>query len=139
MARETLFNAKNYMDYLILSIEQLYKIKLATEKVEAIIEALLPIRKDGKKEHIENIKQRRIDLLDRFRYAPDLQNYKGTGYALINAVSDYANHQPFYEAFTKGNKKNNISIQTIRERNFVRNIDGMDLLDKAYKKILEYA
>ena len=41
MARETLFNAKNYMDYLILSAEKLYKIKLATEKVEAIINAFV--------------------------------------------------------------------------------------------------
>ncbi len=139
MARETLFNAKNYMDYLILSAKKLYKIKLATEKVEAIIDALLPIRKDGKKEHIVNTERRRKDLMNRFKNAPDLQNYKGTGYALINAVSDYASHQPFYEAFTKGNIKKNTSIQNLRERNFVRNIDGMELLDKAYKKILEYA
>ena len=139
MARETLFNAKNYMDYLILSAKKLYKIKLATEKVEAIIDALLPIRKDGGKEHKANTERRRKDLLYRFENAPDLQNYKGTGFALINAVSDYASHQPFYEAFTKGNIKKNTSIQNLRERNFVRNIDGMELLDKAYKKILEYA
>lgn len=139
MARETILNAKSYMDYLKLSAEKLYKIKLDTEKVEAIIEDLLPIRKGGKKEHKANTERRRKDLFYRFKYAPDLQNYKDTGYALINAVSDYASHQPFYEAFTKGNIKKNTSIQNLRERNFVRNIDGMELLDKAYKKILEYA
>lgn len=139
MAHETLFNAKNYMDYLILSAQKLYKIKLTTERVEVIINDLLPIRKDGGKEHIENTKKRQNDLLNRFKYAPDLQNYKNTGYALINAVSDYASHQPFYEAFTNGKIKKNTSIQNLRERNFVKNIDGMELLDKAYKKILEYA
>ena len=37
------------------------------------------------------------------------------------------------------NHKKNISIQSIREHYFFLNIDGMELLDKAYKKILEYA
>ena len=138
MAKHTLFNAKNYMDYLILSAEKLYKIKLTTDKVNSIIDSLLPMRKDGKEEHKKNIKQRRENLLYRFKYAEDLQNYKDTGYALINAVSDYANHQPLYEAEIKGNIKEK-TLQSLKERNFIKNIDGMELLDKAYKKILEYA
>ena len=138
MARETLFNAKNYMDYLILSAEKLNKIKLTSDIITEIIEYLFPIQKDGKEKHKSNIEQKRNNLFERFQEAPDLQNFGKTGYRLINAVSDFASHQSLYEAKIKGTIKEK-SMLLLRERNFVKNIDGIELLDKAYRKILEYA
>ena len=138
LAEQTLFNAKNYMEFLKKSAEKLNKIKLSAIDIGKIIDFLLPIKEDGGEEHKKNVKQRQTDLFNRFLHAPDLQNYDSTGYRLINAVSDYATHQSFYEFDQKTNIKKN-TIFELRERNLIRNIDGLDLLDKAYKKILEYA
>lgn len=138
MASLTLFNAKNYMEFLKKSAEELNKIRLSPFEIAKIIDYLLPIKEDGGEEHKENVKQRQTDLFNRFLHAPDLQNYDSTGYRLINAVSDYASHQPFYELSFKAKVKEK-SIASLRERNFIKNIDGIDLVDKAYKKILEYA
>lgn len=89
---------------------------------EEIMNELLPIREDGGTVHENNIISLRTDLKMRYENAPDIQQFRGTAWGVINAVSDFATHADPNRATT-----------TYKERLFAKTVDGHPIIDSAYK------
>ena len=60
-------------------------------EVEALVEKLFPERPECGERHIK-YRQSRIDIFERCLKAPDLTQFKGTAWGIINAISDYETH-----------------------------------------------
>ena len=92
-AQETLFRAKVAMDALKNDADILVKKKLSDLQIAAIINDLFPEVKDEmsnrQKENIMTMKKKFINCYN----MDDLQNFKGTGWGVVNAAADYAAHQ----------------------------------------------
>lgn len=92
-AQETLFKAKVAMDALKNDAAELAKKKLSDLQIASIINNLFPEVKDEmsnrQKENIMTMKKKFINCYN----MDDLQNFKGTGWGVVNAAADYAAHQ----------------------------------------------
>lgn len=92
-AQETLFKAKQAMEALKSDADILVKKKLSDLQIAAIINNLFPEVKDDmsnrQKENIMTMKKKFINCYN----MDDLQNFKGTGWGVVNAAADYAAHQ----------------------------------------------
>lgn len=121
-AKNTLLNAKEYMDALEEEFGELKLISLADAKLDDYIEMLLPIdeAKDSIRK-INNVKDMRAELRYRYFNAPDLQPIEKSAYRFINAVSDFATH-------TEPKRR----TQNFKENLFMKTVDGNALIDKAY-------
>ncbi len=120
-ARETLELADHYMTELTIAAFELYKKKLSQNRVESMIRELIPVEEDMRDSYKSLLLRQREELLYRYREAPDLKDLENTGYRLLNAVADYADH-------TEPSRKRN----NYRETLFGRVVDGHSLVDKAY-------
>ena len=139
-ARETLFHAKEYMNNLRDELQRLNRVMITVSKVKEIVEYLFPYVEDASDEQKKNTNEKRENLLYRFENAIDLNehNVPKSYYRMINAVSDYVTHQDLWN-YKSGKKTISNYEEKYRkavERNFVKTIDGYELLNKAYNKIL---
>lgn len=123
-AKDTLFMAEDYMDKLGVEFEKLRKIKMSENKVKEYIELLLPMDDKPTKTQEKNIQKLRIDILTRYKEAPDLKVLEENAYRFINAVSDFATHAEPLRRTANYN-----------ENMFSRTIDGNPLIDKAYQLV----
>lgn len=127
-ARETLFRAEQYMDELGSEINYLSSIRFSDQEAESFIHELITMPKNATKAQEKNVEKLREDLRTRYFLAPDLCSLSGTGYRLINAVSDFATHmKPLRQT------------PNFQENLFARTIDGHPLIDKAHRMILQAA
>lgn len=123
-AKNTLFMAEKYMDYLGKEFDNLRRIQLTDQKVNEYIEILLPMEGDMTPLQRKNIFRLREDMQARYFDAPDLKEVGNNAYRFINAVSDFATHaQPLRKT---ANYKENL---------FARTVEGNPLIDKAYQMI----
>lgn len=123
-AKNTLFMAEKYMDYLGKEFDNLRRIQLTDQKVKEYIEILLPMEGDMTPLQRKNIFRLREDMQARYFDAPDLKEVGNNAYRFINAVSDFATHaQPLRKT---ANYKENL---------FARTVEGNPLIDKAYQMI----
>lgn len=125
-ARETLFRAEQYMDELGNEMNYLASIRISGHEADAFIKELISLPKNATKAQEKNTEKLREDLKARYHLAPDLSSLPGTGYRLINAVSDFATH-------TKPLRQ----TPNHQESLFARTIDGHPLIDKAHRMILQ--
>lgn len=124
-ARQTLEMASRYQEEFVKTAEKLALKKYTAQEVRSIIDRLFPIE-DG-----ETLTERRLQNMIRQREqfekaldADDVQNFKGTAWGLLNAVSDYAFHaQPIRET------------RTYRENKIKQVIEGNTYLDRAFRLI----
>ena len=123
-AKDTLFMAEDYMDKLGVEFEKLRKIKMSENKFKEYIELLLPMDEKPTKTQEKNIQKLRIDILTRYKEAPDLKVLDENAYRFINAVSDFATHSEPLRRTANYN-----------ENMFSRTIDGNPLIDKAYQLV----
>ena len=91
-ANDTLKLSDDYLTCINMEYMKLYKAKMTAQKVEQLWSELFPIDK-------EKDSQRKIDLIEKQRnmarqayMADDLANFTGTGYGVVNAVSDMVAH-----------------------------------------------
>ena len=92
-AQVTLANMKQYMSELNTEAESLAKKKISGEQLKKFIDEMFPIDDNGQYtiRRAKNMAYLRDEFIKRYN-APDLENFKGTGWALINAASDFASH-----------------------------------------------
>ena len=123
-AKYTLNLADKYMDALKEEADRLTGVKIADAELEKILEEMFPI--DMMKDSAVKIRNT-VELRDTFKKcydAPDIAQYKGTAYGVMNAISDMASHKS----------------PTRLSDNFYENawnalINGHPYLDKMYKRI----
>ena len=126
--RETLQNAKAYMDGLASKAEELYKWKVTRDQLCAI---LTQVFGDEDAEELKDfpIRAKRIVMLkDRlvevYENREDLQNMRGTAWGVYNAFADVAAHaRPTYDG------------PKARERRFLSYVEGNELLRAAQRAI----
>lgn len=123
-AQHTLGLANNYMDELANDANRLVDIKVTDAELEAIFDELYPVdvNKDSQRK-INNV----LDFKDKlFKcYAmPDIAQYKGTAWGIINATTDLVDHMA--PARMTGN---------YRENNWGTIMLGHPLVDLMYKKL----
>lgn len=123
-ARDTLFMAEEYMDYLGIEFEQLRRQKVTNSQVREYIEQLLPMDEEPTSIQRKNIIRLREDMMRRYYDAPDLQKVGKNAYRFINAVSDFATHSSPLRRTANYN-----------ENLFSRTVDGNPLIDKAYQLV----
>jgi len=121
-ARYALDMSDMYMKNLQLEAETLAKKTMSMSEVKEFAEMLFPM---PDMQNISNcvvtrIGENRANLIRCYEMS-DLDKYRGTQYAVINAVSDFATH-------IKPHRETN----TYRENNFMKIIDGNSLIDMAY-------
>lgn len=123
-AKDTLFMAEAYMDYLGAEFEQLRRKKVTDKQLREYIELLLPMDDEPTSVQRRNVIRMREDMMKRYYDAPDLQKVGKNAYRFINAVSDFATHtKPLRET------------KNYRENLFSRTMDGNPLIDKAYQLV----
>lgn len=125
-AKETLFRAEQYMDELGNEMNYLTSIRISDHEADAFINELIAQPKNATQAQQKNTEKLREDLRARYHHAPDLASLPGTGYRLINAVSDFATH-------TKPLRQ----TPNHQENLFARTIDGHPLIDRAHRMILQ--
>lgn len=91
-AKDTIMNMQQYSNALKEDAEELYKKKFSDLQVARLINELIPDpdqnMSDRQKNNILTMKKQFITCYN----APDLANYKGTGWGIVNAASDYMTH-----------------------------------------------
>ena len=125
-ARETLSLVGVYMDSLKKTLEVLNRKTLAVNTAEKIIRDLISVDESMSDNRKKNVLKQQEDLMYRFHEAPDLRDLGYNAYRLINAVSDHATH-------SKPLRK----TKKYQENLFSKVVDGHNLVDQAYKMILE--
>lgn len=123
-ARETLVNAREYMDALAAEADRMYAAKITKDRLEKILKQVFG-DEDAFKD--QPARQRRIVLLkDRlievYEGRDDLQNFRGTEWGLYNAFADVAAHAR--PTFAKDRT-------AAKERLFLSYVEGNALLKAA--------
>jgi phage/plasmid-like protein (TIGR03299 family) len=127
-AQKTLLYAERYMEHLQDEAENLNKIHISSQQLMKMIELLLPIPEDCGATRETNMDLLRTDLKMRYLNAPDLQNFRNTGWKFINAVSDFATHvNPLRRT------------ETNKENLFEKTLAGNAIIDKAYELVTSLA
>lgn len=98
-----------------------------TFDIEPMLRTLFPIEDKDSKKIIEDKEQAIISILDLYNNKPDLQNYKGTEFGVISAISDYTSHkQPLRET------------KTYYDTALIKMLEGSDIIEQA-REYLAYA
>ena len=124
-AKHTLGLANNYMTALSEEADRLANMKISDTELEAIFDAMFPIdfEKDSKRK-IENINTMKTNLF-RCYAMPDINQYRGTVWGIINAATDLAAH--IAPARLTSNYK---------ENNWARIMGGHPFVDSLYGKVV---
>lgn len=122
-AASTLKFTSRYLKSLEYTFRELAKIEIDQNRLERFVSLLLPIKSEEGKKKIENTKEMRNDILNRYKFAPDLSEMGNNAYRFINAVSDFSIHTDIHK-----------NTRYFDENRFVKVISGNSLLiDKAYR------
>lgn len=98
-----------------------------TFDIEPMLRTLFPIEDKDSKKVVEDKEQAIISILDLYNNKPDLQNYKGTEFGIISAISDYTSHkQPLRET------------KTYYDTALIKMLEGSDIIEQA-REYLAYA
>jgi len=120
IAKMQLNLVRNYNLNLSSLAVTLYQIKIKPYKLDYYINNLFPLTDVATKRVETNINHQRDELLYRWQEAPDLENFRHTGWGFVSAVSDYVSHaMPLRET------------KAWREHRMNNLIAGPELLDKA--------
>ena len=95
------------------------------DEVKAMFEKLLPIFPDDGPKAVANRMLERDILFHKYQDTPNLEKFKGTGWGVYNAISDFVTHPAFI--FNRPGQK---------ERRFMALADGHEMLEKAQQLIV---
>lgn len=123
-AQRTLGLAVVYMDKLNEEANKLVDIKLSKNQIKEVVEELFPIDSKDSDRKVANINEKRKGLYDALQ-AEDIKKFSGSGWQVINAVSDFVSHT------TLGRQS--------RESRFQSVVNGDNVFDKAYLLLKQVA
>ena len=123
-AKHTLGLANNYMTALAEEADKLANMKISDAELEAIFDAMFPVdfEKDSRRK-IENINTMKTNLF-RCYAMPDINQYRGTVWGVINAATDLAAH------IAPARMTSNY-----QENNWGRIMGGHPFVDALYSKV----
>ena len=111
-------DSRNYVTGLQETIDFMINHKIS-KSIEQFTLELIPANDEDSAIVVTRKEDARNSIISLYNDKPDLQNYKGTQFGVISAVSDYVSHaQP-----------KRISHSTI-DNTFIKNIEGSELLEK---------
>jgi phage/plasmid-like protein (TIGR03299 family) len=90
-AQRTLELATKYMDALDEASQRLADIQITKDLLADITTQLFPLPKDQKRHSL--VYEMRKEFMFRYEAAPDLARFRGTGWGVVNAASDFAGHR----------------------------------------------
>ena len=127
-AKQSLFASQQYTEELKAEAERLAKVKVSKADLENLLNQLFPIPEEGcSKQRANNIVYMR-GLFDRALKAPDLANFAGTAYGVVQAAADAGYHR-------QSLRKNPLHGEGI----FSQLLTGSKLLDTTYAWAKELA
>lgn len=116
-ARSVLQFADEYMEAMGFHAEKLAKTKVSLADLNAVLDEMFPVKEDDSECKKRNAAKAKEEIMVCY-YAPDLENFRGTAWGAVNAISDFATHnQP---------RRN---TENYRENNWGRVIDGHPVID----------
>ena len=116
--QKAIADSRNYVTGLTQTIDTMINTK-ATKSIEQLTLELIPVEDTDTTLVTSRKEEARQTIITLYNDKPDLQNYKGTQFGIISAVSDYISHaQP-----------KRISHSTI-DNTFIKNIEGSELLER---------
>lgn len=128
-AKEVLFASSNYLTALKEEAEKLATKPFSKEAFEALCYRLYPVKDDmAEITQIRNLFQ--IEQLLKAYQQGDLENFNGSAWKAFQAVSDFESHKPVFRKSKKLANTGTPEFKTVV-------IDGMPLLNKAFKMIQE--
>lgn len=123
-AERTLKQTESYLTGLEEFADKTAQIQISATRYGEIMEELLPLNGKESARQKSTIEAKRDGILQCLK-ADDIKRFAGTGYALINAVSDYASHAaPMRDT------------STFKENRFASMITGNTLLDTVTTLVL---
>ena len=115
--QKAIADSRNYVTGLTQTIDTMVNTK-ATKSIEQLTLELIPVEDTDTTLITSRKEEARQNIITLYNDKPDLQNYKGTQFGIVSAVSDYISHaQP-----------KRISHSTI-DNTFIKNIEGSELLE----------
>lgn len=123
-ARETLGLAQAYMEALQKDAERLVQIKISDDKIIQTLDEMFPVNPliDSARK-VKNVEEIKNGLMKCYQM-PDIANYKGTVWGVMNAVTDFVDHSA----------PNRLS-KNYQENNFYRILNGHSFVDDMYKRL----
>ena len=116
--QKAIADSRNYVTGLAQTIDTMINTK-TTKSIEQLTLELIPVEDTDTTLITSRKEEARQTIITLYNDKPDLQNYKGTQFGIVSAVSDYISHaQP-----------KRISHSTI-DNTFIRNIEGSELLER---------
>ena len=91
-AVETLGLYRNYMTVLREIAEKLQQTPVSNDKAYKFTKEIFSTKDEDSDLRIRNLKAQQEELMYRFTEAPDIANFRNTGWGFINAVTDFAGH-----------------------------------------------
>lgn len=127
-AKHTLGLAENYMENLNIEANKLADLKISDTELEAILTAMFPIdyEKDTPRK-INHVNELKANLFHCYN-APDISQFKGTAWGIMNAATDMVAHTAPARL-----------TSNYQENNFGRIIAGHPLVDDLYTSIQKFA
>lgn len=127
-AKEILTANSNYLNELKIVAEELAVKPFSAEAFEALARKLYPVKEDASEiVQIRNLAQ--IEKLMKAYKEDDLQNFNGTAWKVIQAVSDMESHPAQIRKTTKVSNNGTPEFQVI--------YNGMPLLNKVFQMVME--
>ena len=124
-AKITLGLVDNYFGSLKELAENTSRIKLYEHEVEKLTSFLFPLPDECTDRTKNNILNMREELRYRHKYAPDIDNFRYTGWGYISSVTDYVSHsKPLRET------------KNWRENRFSSLLEGSKIVDTAIELVL---
>ena len=120
-AAQTLGLYENYMSLFNVEAENLAKIPVSVDKASKMVNDIFPLAEDTSTRKENNIVDARQELMYRFTEAPDIANFRYTGWGFMNAVTDYVGHT--------APKRSTDTFEERRFKNVVLN--GSGIVDRA--------
>lgn len=122
-AQMTLIHAKDYMAELNETAEKLASKKVTEAELESIFDSIYPIKEGDSVRKINNTLDMKDELF-RCYNMPDIVQFKGTAWGLINAATDMVAHSTPKRL-----------TETYRENNWGKIMTGHPLVDEIYKRV----
>ncbi len=117
-ARSCLFRANEYMSGLAEYAERAAKLRLLDEDIKAILNELFPVTEKSTEREKANVERCRTEFMVCY-YAPDIEQFRGTAWGVINAASDLVTHSMPHR-----------NTRNYAANNWGRIMDGHAIMDK---------